>query len=127
MDAIPLNNKWVFIRKRDREGKIQQYKARLVVKGCGQCPGYNYIETHSPIVRLETIHAILAITVTKGLLIQQMDIKGAYLNGTLMETIYMRQPNYYNDSTGKVYKLKQILYKLKQSGQKWNMEFDKTM
>ena len=53
-----------------------------------------------------------------------MDIKGAYLNGTLKETIYMWQPNGYEDDTNHVCKLIKTLYGLKQSGHKWNTEFD---
>ena len=98
-----------------------------MIKGCGQHPGYNYIEMHLPVVRLETIHAILAIAITKGLQIQQMDVKGAYLNGTLKETIYMHQPNGYDDRTSRVCKLRKTLYGLKQSSWEWNVEFDKKM
>jgi reverse transcriptase-like protein len=54
-EAIPLTNKWVFIKKRDREGKITKYKARLIAKGCAQRPGYDYLEIHLPVIRLETI------------------------------------------------------------------------
>ncbi len=53
--AIPLTNKWVFVKKRDKEGKITKYKAQLIAKGCMQRPGHNYIETHLPVIRLETI------------------------------------------------------------------------
>ncbi len=60
-DAVPLNNKWVFVLKRDKEGWVIKHKARLVVKGCGQCPGFDYLETHSLVVHMESIHAILAI------------------------------------------------------------------
>jgi Reverse transcriptase (RNA-dependent DNA polymerase) len=91
-DTVPLTNKWVFVRKRDKEGQVLRHKARLVVKGCGQRPG-DYLETHAPVVRMESIHAILAIAVAKRLKIQQMDVKGAYLNGILKETLYMRQPS----------------------------------
>ena len=126
-DAVPLNNKWVFIRKRDREGNIQRYKAWLVAKGYSQQPGHDYIEMHSPVVRLETICTILAIAITKGLEIQQMDVKGAYLNGTLKETIYMHQPNRYNNGSGRVYKLIKTLYGLKQSSREWNTKLNEKM
>jgi Reverse transcriptase (RNA-dependent DNA polymerase) len=86
-DIKLLSNKWVFVRKRDKEGTIVKNKARLVVKGCGQRPG-DYLETHSPVVRIEMIRAILAIVTAKRLKIQQMDVKGTYLNGTLKETLY---------------------------------------
>ena len=48
--AIPIANKWVFVKKRNRLGHIVKYKARLVAKGCAQRPGYDYVETYSPIV-----------------------------------------------------------------------------
>ena len=53
-----------------------------------------------------------------------MDIKGTYLNGTLHETIYMRQPEGCEDGTGQVCKLVKPLYGLKQAGHKWNNELD---
>ena len=122
--AIPINNKWVFTKKRNKEGVLTKYKARLVAKGCTQRPGHDYIETHSPVVRLETIRAILAIAPTWKLLIQQMDVKGAYLNGTLKERVYMQQPEGFTDGTGQVCLLIKTLYGLKQAGREWNIEFD---
>jgi hypothetical protein len=126
-DAVLLKNKWVFVRKRNKEGQIQTNKARLVVKGCGQRPGFDFVETYSPVVRLESIRAILAIAVTKRLKIQQMDVKGAYLNGVLKETLYMHQPEGFEDGSGRVCHLIRTLYGLKQSGREWNAEFDTKM
>src|SRR3981189_2759698 len=56
-----------------------------------------------------------------------MDVKGAYLNGILKETIYMRQPEGFSDGTGRICHLKKTLYGLKQSGREWNAEFDSKM
>jgi Reverse transcriptase (RNA-dependent DNA polymerase) len=92
LDAVPITNKWVFVKKWDKKGDVVRYKARLVAKGCAQRPEQDYMETFSPVVRMDTLHAILALVPMKGLKMQQMDVKGAYLNGTLQETIYMGQP-----------------------------------
>lgn len=104
-----------------------KYKACLVAKGCTQRPGYNYVETFSPVVRMETIRAVLALIPIKGLKIQQMDIKGAYLNGILQEKVYMRQPEGFEDGTDRVCVLVKTIYGLKQSGREWNKEFNNKM
>ena len=126
-NAIPIANKWTFIRKRNKAGEIVKYKARLVAKGCAQRPGYDYVETFSPVIRMDTIRAILALVPILGLKIHQLDIKGAYLNGILKEKVYMRQPEGYEDDTDRICELLKTLYGLKQSGREWNIEFDKKM
>jgi hypothetical protein len=70
---------------------------------------------------------MLAIASAKRLLIRQMDVKGAYLNGTLKETIYMKQSDSFEDGTDRVCHLIKTLYRLKQSSQEWNAEFDTKM
>ena len=76
---------------------------------------------------MDTIRALLAITPIYGLKIQQMDIKGAYLNGILKECIYMRQPEGFEDETGRVCQLIKTLYGLKQSGREWNNQFNEKL
>ena len=83
-----------------------------------------YVETHSPIVCMETICAILTIALSCKLHIQQLDVKGTYLNGKLKEQVLMRQPEGYDDGTGHVCLLIKTLYGLKQAGREWNLEFD---
>ncbi len=82
-DTIPISNKFVFTKKRDQNGNILKYKARLVAKGYAQRPGFDFVDTHSPVVRLEMIRAILAIAPSRRLHIHQLDVKGAYLNGNI--------------------------------------------
>jgi hypothetical protein len=125
--AIPILNRWVFAKKYNKEGDLLKYKGRLVVKGYSQRPGHDYVETFAPVVQLEMLHAILAMAVTKDFQIHQMDMKGAYLNGTLKETIYMRQPQGYEDESGKVCLLIKTLYGLKQAGHEWNLKLDEKL
>ena len=123
-DAIPITNKWVFVRKTNKLGDITENKARLVIKGCLQQPRFDFNETYAPVVRIETVRLLLAMVPRLDLRVQQMDIKGAYLNGILKETIYMRQPEGYSDGTDRVCKLNRTLYGLKQAGREWNQQLD---
>jgi hypothetical protein len=124
LDVNPIANKWLFVQKTNNLGQIIKYKVRLVIKGCMQRPGFNYNETYFPIVHMETIRAILTMVSNLNLHIQQMDVKGVYLNRILKEDIYMRQPEGYTDGSNNVCKLVKTLYGLKQFRCKWNIQFD---
>jgi len=115
-----IGNRWVFTKKFDECGNLSRYKARLVAQGFSQIPGQDYSETFSPVMRLDSLRTLIALAAMLDLEISQMDIKGAYLNGTLEEEIYMKQPEGFSDGTGRVCRLVHTLYGLKQSGREWN-------
>jgi Reverse transcriptase (RNA-dependent DNA polymerase) len=126
-DCKIIGNKWVLVRKTNKEGEIVKYKARLVAKGYSQIPGMDYTDTFSPVVHLETIQLVMSTAAILNWEIEQIDVKGVYLNRTLEEEVYMEQPEGYNDGTGRVCRLKKTLYGLKQSGREWNIELDKCL
>ena len=97
------------------------------MKGCAQQPGFDFNETYAPVIRIETIHTILALVPSKGLKVQQMDVKGAFLNGNMSERVYMRQPDGFNDGTGHVCRLIKTIYGLRQAGQEWNKVYNEQM
>lgn len=114
----PIQSKWVFNVKEDG-----RYKAWLVAKGCSQRPGFDYSETFSPVARMESVRTILSMANEMKLLIHQMDVKTAFLNGKLDEVIYMQLPK---DEVGKgqTVLLQKSLYGLKQASRSWNKRFD---
>lgn len=93
-----VGNKWVFKLKHNVDDSIQQYKAQLVAKGFHQHLDINFFETFSPVAKASTIRVVLAITVTKGWELCHLDFNNAFLNGRLMEDVYMTQPPGYIDS-----------------------------
>ncbi|KAL0533127.1 hypothetical protein IC582_030342 [Cucumis melo] len=91
-DVKPIGCKWIYKRKRDQAGKVQTFKARLVAKGYIQKEGIDYEETFSPVAMLKSIRILLSIDTFYDYEIWQMDVKTAFLNGNLEESIYMVQP-----------------------------------
>ena len=122
----PIGCRWVFKKKRDMDGNVQTYKARLVAKGFKQIHGIDYDETFSPVAMVKSIRILLAIAAFHDYEIWQMDVKTAFLNGSLEEDVYMTQPEGFVDprNVGKVCKLRRSIYGLKQSSRRWNIRFD---
>lgn len=123
----PIKCKWVFKTKRDANGHVMRHKARLVVKGYSQREGIDYHETFSPVVRYSSIRFLLAMAAKYDLNIRQMDVVTAFLHGELKETIYMEQPQCFNDGSGRVCKLQRSLYGLKQSSRVWNEKLNSVL
>eukprot|EP00253_Pinus_taeda_P018080 PITA_18080 len=84
--------KWVYKSKCNVEGKIERHKARLVVKGYKQQYGRDNEETVALVARMETVRAVLSIAAQNKWKVYQMDVKSAFLNGVLMEEVYIEQP-----------------------------------
>ena len=116
-----LDNKWVFKIKRNSDGTIQRYKARLVARGFSQQPGVDFTETYSPVTRLTSVRTVLAIANQLDMDIHQMDVQTAFLNGKLEQEIYMKQPTGFPQKGNEdlVCKLEKGLYGLKQSARCW--------
>lgn len=113
-----LTCRWVLRQKDD--GK---FKARLVVRGFEQKEGEDYFEVFSPVARHMSIRLILSIATSEKMKVMTFDVKTAFLHGELEESIYMYQPEGFNDGSGRVCKLLKSLYGLKQAPKNWNKKF----
>ena len=124
-----VGSKWVFKRKYDVDGNIERYKARLVAQGYNQRYGIDYDETFCPVVRFESVCALIALAAKKKLHLHQLDVTTAFLNGELKEEIYMKQPDGFvvKGNEHLVCKLKKSVYGLKQSSRSWNDKHLKKM
>ena len=115
--AKPIGCKWIFKRKLNPDGSVDKFKARLVAKGFTQKQNIDYFDTFAPVTRISSIRVLIALASIYKLVIHQMDVKTAFLNGDLEEEIYMVQPEGYvvPGQENKVCKLLKSLYGLKQA------------
>ncbi|KAD5961709.1 hypothetical protein E3N88_13182 [Mikania micrantha] len=122
----PLGCKWIFKKKMKVDGSIDKFKARLVIQGFRQKEGIDYFDTYAPVARISTIRFLIALGAIHNLVIHQMDVKTAFLNGDLDEEIYMKQPEGFvlPGNEHKVCKLVKSLYGLKQAPKQWHQKFD---
>ncbi|GJS31989.1 ribonuclease H-like domain-containing protein [Tanacetum coccineum] len=95
-----VRSMWLFKHKFHADGTLNRYKARLVANGSSQQLGVDFDETFSPVVKLATIRTVLSLVVSRQWPIHQLDVKDAFLNDDLSETVYMHQPPGFVDSRG---------------------------
>jgi len=87
-----IGTKWVFKIKRKPDGTVERYKARLVAQGFKQHENVDYGLIYSPVVKSSTIRIILSLVVNNCYILRQIDVKNAFLQGELKETVFIAQP-----------------------------------
>nr|GFC44887.1 retrovirus-related Pol polyprotein from transposon TNT 1-94 [Tanacetum cinerariifolium] len=120
----PLTLKWLFKNKHDEKQTVIKNKSRLVVRGYRQEEGIDFVESFAPVARMEAIRIFLPYSAHKSFTLFQMDVKTAFLHGTLKEDVYVCQPEGFIDADhpSHVYKLKKALYGLKQAPRAWYIQ-----
>jgi hypothetical protein len=112
--------KWVYKIKLNADGSVDRFKARLVAQGFTQELGIDYQATFAPVVRASTLRWLIALSVIHGWSRKLADIKTAFLNPTLAEAIFMKQPpGHHFGELGNILRLLKALYGLKQAGRLW--------
>jgi hypothetical protein len=121
-----VGSRWVFKIKRNADGSVQRYKARLVAQGYSQSQGIDYQDVFSPVTRYNLIRSLLAVANVCDWEVHQMDVKTAFLQGDLEDEIYMKQPDGFIDEERPDYvcKLNKSIHGLKQAARCWNVAID---
>jgi len=118
--------RWVYTRKIDGEtGKPTAYKARWVAKGFSQIEGIDFDELFAAVAHKDSIRVFLALVNHFDMECDQVDIKTAFLNSDLEETIYLAPPEGSGIPSNMVLLLRKSLYGLRQSPRNFNKAFDK--
>nr|GEY29379.1 ribonuclease H-like domain-containing protein [Tanacetum cinerariifolium] len=87
-----VHSMWLFKHNFHADGTWAAIYARLVANGSSKQLGVNFDETFSPVVKLAIVHTVLSLVVSRKWPIHQLDVKNAFLNGDISETVYMHQP-----------------------------------
>lgn len=145
--------RYVLTNKYDANGNLYKRKARLVAQGFTQQPQIDYTSTFAPVARLTSIRMLLALAVKYNMIVEQIDVTTAFLNGTLNEELYMKLPPLMNEILKEIVNtesrdsetwiisnqmltkmdqdvvclLKGSLYGLKQAGLQWNTEVNNVL
>nr|GEZ20218.1 retrovirus-related Pol polyprotein from transposon TNT 1-94 [Tanacetum cinerariifolium] len=119
----PLTLKWLFKNKHNEEQSVIRNKSCLVVRGYRQEEGIDFEEFFASVARMEAIRIFLAYAAQKSFTVFQMDVKTAFLHGSLKDDVYVCQPEGFidPDHPSHVYKPKKALYGLKQAPRAWSM------
>jgi Reverse transcriptase (RNA-dependent DNA polymerase) len=80
-DKKVVECKWVFTVKQNPKGKVERYKARLVVKGYSQTYDIDYDKTFAPVAKVSTVRTLISMAVNGGWKLHQLDVKNAFLHG----------------------------------------------
>ncbi|GJW93410.1 putative ribonuclease H-like domain-containing protein [Tanacetum coccineum] len=119
--VIVITLKWIYKVKLDGLGGILKNKSQLVARGYHQEERIDFEDSFAPVSRLEAIRIFLAFAAYINMVVYQIDVKTAFLNGNLREEVYVSQPEGFVDTDypNQVYKLKKALYGLKQAPRAW--------
>ncbi|CAI7820332.1 unnamed protein product [Closterium sp. NIES-54] len=122
-----ISSKLIFRHKYGPDGELTRYKSRLVAKGFQQTKGKDFDEIFAPVGKGTTLRVMLGTAANRGWRIKQMDITTAFLNGIILEELYMLQPEGLDDGSGRVCRLKKAIYGLKQAPRAWYHKLEETL
>jgi hypothetical protein len=124
----PIKGKWVFVRKRDENGKIIRFKSRYVAQGFSQEFGVNYFGTYAPVMDKIQLRWMIAFAASNNLTLRQADVVTAYLYGKIDVELYITLPPSTKPTSSRSFtqpcmKILKSLYGLKQAGRIWYLHF----
>ena len=117
-----VGSKWVYRIKYKANGEVERYKARLVAKSYTQSAGVDFHETFAPVVQMDTVRSLLAISAANNWFVEQLDVNNAFLYGDLEEEVYMSPPLGYvlpPSNVPLVCQLIKSIYGLRQASRRW--------
>lgn len=123
----PLPTHVVLKVKRNADGSVDRFKARVVAGGNRQTFGQDYMETYAPVVSFSVVRLFLYLTLCMQMYVAQVDVKTAFLNGELKEDVWVTSPRGVSGLKPCCYKLVKAMYGLKQAHLAWHTKLSKDL
>jgi hypothetical protein len=100
-----------------------------MAKGFTQREGIDYTEIFSPVSCKDSLRIIMALVAHYDLELHQMDVKTTFLNGDMLENVYMAQPKGFaiKEKEHMGCHMRKSIYGLKQASRQWYLKFDETI
>ncbi|SJL07236.1 uncharacterized protein ARMOST_10579 [Armillaria ostoyae] len=136
MNANIVDMRFIYRVKWNETGEPEKAKLCFIAKGFTQVQGVDYFDTYALVVHLPTLHILLSMAASHDAVIDQADIKNAYLHANIAEEIYIKFLNRYEEffeipehlkGQDVCAKLLKCLYGTKQAGQGWYQTLKSTM
>jgi Reverse transcriptase (RNA-dependent DNA polymerase) len=115
-------SKFVLKVKRHSDGAVERHNARLVLLGNLQHPHIDFYDTYAPVADFAVVRIMFVIACNQKCLIRQLNVKCAFLNGSIDEYIYMRMHDGYGPADGLVCNLNRSIYGLWQASRACNKQ-----
>ena len=117
---------------KEKLNELAKRKVHVIARGFSQVPGEDFTKNFMSVPRFTTLRILLAITAYHDFKLHQVDVVVAFLNRELYEEIYMEVLDGVckftpSGSSGRYWRLKKLLYGLKQSPRQWRKKLDKVM
>jgi hypothetical protein len=121
-DIPVIKGKWVLKIMRDAAGDVERYKARFCAKRFVQQLHVHYEDVWAPTAQYATLRLLFALSIERSLTTRHVDVKCAFLNGSLNEQLFVEKPAILNGGNPQhVWRLKKAIYGLRQAGRQWHM------
>ena len=118
-DKLVVGTKMFYKRNIGQDGKVEKYKCRLVVHGFWHVEGVHYTEKYSPTPATASIRMLLAMAAAKPGELRHFDAEQAFLKAGIDEKIYIEIPEEFQEFSGAMGRLNEVIYGLVQAGRCW--------
>lgn len=127
--ATTIGDMWIFSQKGDEHNSVVRHKAQWIVFWSHEIEGLDYSDPYASVGKTDSLPILLELAIQKKWIIQQFDVKTAFLHGTMEDTLYCQKVTGFEHPTQvcRVWLLNKSLYVSKQAARRWQQHLGKVI